>query len=138
MLKFPVSPKKMQDLEEAMEALGIVEDEFLEKFIRGSGAGGQKVNKTSSTVHLIHTKSGLEVRCQRTRSQSLNRYYARKLLCEKLQFRDDKKNSEKQAKIEKAKRQKRKRSKRAKDKMLDNKTNNSNKKKLRAKVDSDS
>ena len=133
-MKFPVSPKKTEELEESMEALGIFEDDLVENFIRGSGAGGQKVNKTSSTVQLIHEKSGLEVRCQRTRSHSLNRYYARKLLCEKLQFRDDKKASEKQAGIEKLKRQKRKRSKRAKAKMLDNKTNTGTKKKLRGKV----
>lgn len=58
-----------------------------ERFIRGSGPGGQKINKTSSTVWLRHRATGIEVRCQRERSQSANRELAWQELCEKLAAR---------------------------------------------------
>jgi len=59
-----------------MSALGVREADIEEKYIRSSGAGGQKVNKTASCVYLKHIQSGLEVKMQRERSQGLNRYYA--------------------------------------------------------------
>ncbi len=58
-----------------------------EKFIRGGGPGGQKINKTSSTVWLRHRPTGIEVRCQAERSQSANRELAWRELCEKLETR---------------------------------------------------
>ena len=131
--RFPVSIDKEQKLLAEMHRLGIAEEDLSEKFIRGSGSGGQKINKTSSTVHLIHTPSGIEVRCQQTRSQSLNRYYARKELCEKI---DDKlmgAESAKQQAREKIRRQKRKRSKRQKEKILASKRLDSRKKQNRKK-----
>ena len=78
-----VSQAKREELEARMERLGIREDELVEKFILGSGRGGQKVNKTSSCVYLKHEPSGLEVKCQRCRSRELNRFHARRELCEK-------------------------------------------------------
>ncbi len=68
-----------------MQKLRIREEDLEEDFIRGSGAGGQKINKTSSTVVLRHVPSGIEVRCQRERSQSQNRLIARQELCDRLE-----------------------------------------------------
>jgi protein subunit release factor B len=82
-----ISPDKQAQIDALMEDLGISEDDIVEKFIRGSGNGGQKVNKTSSTVYLKHEPTGIEIKCQRERSQSLNRFYARLELCEQIQQR---------------------------------------------------
>lgn len=68
-----------------MQKLRITEEDLEESFIRGSGAGGQKINKTSSTVVLRHIPSGIEVRCQKERSQSQNRLVARQELCDRLE-----------------------------------------------------
>ncbi len=56
-----------------------------ERFVRGSGPGGQKINKTSSTVCVKHRPTGVEVRCQRERSQAANRETAWAELCAKLE-----------------------------------------------------
>ena len=57
-------------------SLGVQPGEVEECFLRGAGAGGQKINKTSSTVRLRHLPTGVEVRCQRERNQSVNRLLA--------------------------------------------------------------
>lgn len=114
-----------------MNELGIKENELVEKFIRGGGSGGQKINKTSSCVYLQHPPSGLEVKCQKDRSRSLNRYYARKILCERLEEKLKGKESKKQQEAERIRRQKRKRSKRAKEKILNDKKQQATKKELR-------
>lgn len=57
-------------------SLGVKPEEIEERFVRGTGAGGQKINKTSSTVWLRHAPSGVEVRCQSERSQTTNRLLA--------------------------------------------------------------
>jgi peptide chain release factor len=67
-----------------MKKAGVKEDDLVESFTRGTGPGGQKINKTSSTVQLVHTPTSTEIRCQRERSQSANRYWARWELCEGL------------------------------------------------------
>lgn len=82
---FNVTPAKQQQLIERMARLGVREDDLVEKFVRGSGPGGQKINKTSICVHLLHKPSGIEVRCARERSQSTNRFLARRLLCDRLE-----------------------------------------------------
>jgi protein subunit release factor B len=69
---------------EKLAALGVRASDVEEKFVRGSGPGGQKINKTSSTVWLRHGPTGIEVRCQRERSQSANRELAWAELAEKL------------------------------------------------------
>ena len=115
-----------------MESLGIQEKDIVEKFIRSSGKGGQKVNKTSTCVYLKHIPTGIEVKCQRERYQAVNRYLARKILAERVEALIRGKESEEQQKIAKIRRQKRKRSKRAKMKMLEEKRKQSQKKKDRS------
>ncbi|HAZ16059.1 MAG TPA: peptide chain release factor-like protein [Parachlamydiales bacterium] len=101
-----------------MKNLGIQETDLMEKFILGSGSGGQKVNKTSSCVYLRHEPTGLEVKCHKERSRELNRYYARLRLCELLEKENAHIKTEKEKLIEKKRRQKRRRSRKAKEKML--------------------
>ncbi len=132
--KFPVSDDKEKKLLLEMNRLGIKEEDLEEKFILGSGSGGQKVNKTSSCVQLVHKTSGIEIRCQKSRSQGFNRYYARKKLIEKLKEQLENEKSKKQQEIEKIRRQKKKRSKRAKEKMLNEKKKRGNLKNLRKNV----
>jgi protein subunit release factor B len=85
MILFPVSEEKNRWLKERMEALGINEKEIEEKFVRSSGRGGQKVNKTSSCVYLKHIPTGIEVKCMKGRSQSLNRFLARRELVKRIE-----------------------------------------------------
>lgn len=74
-------------IEERLRALGVRVADVEEKFVRGTGPGGQKINKTSSTVWLRHGPTGVEVRCQRERSQAVNREVAWAELCAKLEAR---------------------------------------------------
>lgn len=122
---------KWEELADRMQKLGIQESDLVEKFILGSGSGGQKINKTSSCVYLKHVPTGIEVKCQSTRSRELNRLYARRELCEKLEERLFKEKSNKQQEFEKIRRQKRRRSRKAKEKMLAGKKIKSEKKQLR-------
>lgn len=134
MPSFPVSPKKQLELEEKMLKLGIKEEDFEEKFIRSGGPGGQNVNKVSTCVVLRHVPTGHEVRCQKERSQVLNRYFARRILINRIETERLGRLSEEAQRISKIRRQKRKRSKRAKDKMLAIKKKHSQKKVLRKRV----
>lgn len=84
MIQFAVSTEKQRQLAERMAELGIGESDLEERFIRSSGSGGQHVNKSSTCVQLIHKPTGLEVKCMRERSQSLNRFLARRELAEKV------------------------------------------------------
>ena len=81
-MSFGVSPEKAEALARRMEDLGIKETDIEEQFVRSGGAGGQHVNRTATCVHLKHGPSGCEIKMQKARSQGLNRYYARKRLCE--------------------------------------------------------
>lgn len=128
-----ISEGKWETIRKRMLRLGLDESDLEEKFVRSSGSGGQKVNKTSSCVWLKHSPSGLEVKCQKTRSQQDNRYFARRLLVEKLEAKILAVKTERQKKIEKLKRQKRKRSKRAKEKVLKEKKHRSKTKENRKK-----
>jgi len=115
-----------------MEKLGILEKDIIEKFVRSGGKGGQKVNKTSTCVYLKHIPTKIEVKCQRERLQSINRFLARKILADKIEKMILGRESEEQQRIEKIRRQKRKRSKRAKIKMLEEKRMHSQKKRERS------
>ena len=85
MIDFGVTERKVVEIEQRMKKCKLSEKDLEEKFVRSRGAGGQKVNKTSTCVHLRHVPSGLAVKMQKSRSQGLNRYYARKRLCEMLE-----------------------------------------------------
>jgi len=126
-----VRREKEEALKAKMASLGVKEADLEEKFIRSGGKGGQKVNKTSSCVYLKHKPTGIEVKCQDERSQTLNRFLARRILANKIETLILGKESEEQQRIEKIRRQKRKRSRRAKEKMLKDKKMHSEKKELR-------
>jgi protein subunit release factor B len=112
MTSFPVSEEKNRWLQERMGALGVHEKDIEEKFIRSSGRGGQKVNKTSTCVYLRHIPTGIEVKWMRERSQSLNRFLARRELVRRIERLSGQQTTD--LEIEKTRRQKLKRKKRAK------------------------
>jgi protein subunit release factor B len=131
---FNISPEKEKALRERMDRLGVSENDFRETFIRSSGPGGQKVNKTSSCVQLVHIPLGLSVKCQQSRSQAMNRFLARRLLLDRIErIKQGVVQAERQ-RSEKIKRQKRRRSRRAKEKILKLKHMQSEKKSLRSKT----
>lgn len=106
MSKFGVTTAKETELLARMERCGIREADLREQFIRSSGPGGQHVNKTSTGVLLQHEPSGLEVRMTKERSQGLNRFFARRRLCELLEARLLGKDSPEAKKIAKIRKQK--------------------------------
>lgn len=113
-----VNISKLNKLKLRMESLDIKEEDLVEKFVLGSGSGGQKVNKTSSTVYLKHLPSGEEVKCGEERSRAINRFLARRILCDVIEEKMLGKESKIQQEIEKIRRQKNRRSKKAKEKVL--------------------
>lgn len=133
MPEFSVSSAKAKALNDRLERLGVKPEDLVEKFIKGSGPGGQKINKTSSCVYLEHVPSGIQVKCQRTRSQTLNRYYARQELCDALEAKILGEKTKKQMEHEKIRRQKRRRSRKQKERMLENKKQRGEVKKTRKK-----
>lgn len=112
----PVKNEKQQALEKEMERLKIYEEDLKESFVLGSGKGGQKIQKTSSCVVLLHLPTHIQVRCSKERSQSTNRYLARKMLCDKIKEVVFDEQTDKQKKIEKQRRQKQRRARRSKNK----------------------
>lgn len=129
-----VNQAKQTLLDERLRKLGIRESDLVEKFVLGSGSGGQKINKTSSCVYLRHVPTGIEVKCQQERSQALNRFLARRMLCERLEERILGAQSARRQAEEKVRRQKRRRSRRQKAKMLDGKRQHGEKKGMRRSV----
>jgi protein subunit release factor B len=114
-----ISPEKKKMLVDRMKDLGIDEQDIEEKFVHSQGRGGQKVNKTSSCVYLKHMPTGIEVKCQKARSQAVNRFFARRILADKVEEELLGHESSLEKKIQKIRRQKKKRAKRARDKDAD-------------------
>ena len=119
-----VSKAKQDEVMARMQRLHIQEKDLIETFILGSGPGGQKVNKTSSTVYLKHLPSGTEIKSSRGRSQELNRYLARRTLCEKLERERLGIKTPKEKEIEKIKKQKKRKARKLKIKLLKNSKDN--------------
>ena len=128
-MPFPV--ELSPDLLTLAEELQLNPADVEENFIRGGGHGGQKINKTSSTVQLRHIPSGIEVRTQRFREQSKNRLEAWKMLILKLEEKEKGEESRLAQEAFKIRKQKARRSRRAKEKMLDDKTSRGNIKQTR-------
>src|SRR5436190_21979023 len=127
----PVIPTKEAQLTERMKALGVSETDLEETFVRSGGHGGQNVNKTATCVMLVHRPTGLQVKCQATRQQGLNRFLARRLLLDKIETLKKGFVAAERDRVERIRRQKRKRSKRARERMLADKGHHSSKKQSR-------
>src|ERR1700733_13437067 len=112
-----MSKKTLDDVSILLKRVGVQEADLEEKFIIGSGPGGQNLQKTASCVWLKHTASGIEVKCQQTRSRAENRRIARRIICEELLARKQKKLLEEKALTQKRRREKRVRSKKQKAKL---------------------
>ena len=128
-----LSKEKIEELSARMDHLKIREDDLIEKFILGSGKGGQKINKTSSCGYLKDLPTGIEIKCQKDRSREMNRFLARRDLCDRIEEQISEAKSKKQQEFEKIRRQKQRRSRKQKEKMLANKKIHSSKKLLRQK-----
>src|SRR5882757_1224640 len=115
---FPVGLDKETQLAQRMAALGVQEADLDETFVRSGGHGGQNVNKTSTCVMLLHRPTGVQVKCQATRQQGLNRFMARRLLLDKIEAKLKGFVATERARIEKIRRQKLRRTRRSKNRML--------------------
>lgn len=74
----------LSDSSRSSSAVELRDEDIEEKFIKGKGPGGQKINKTSSCVFLVHKPTGISVKCQETRHLERNRQLARQYLIGKL------------------------------------------------------
>ena len=130
-----MTPETIAKIRTLMAEALLKEDDLEETFILGGGPGGQKTNKTSSVVRLLHRPSGIQVRCGENRSREINRWLARRALAERILAREQGRKSAEQQEREKKRRQKRRRSRRQRQKMLDDKHAHAEKKALRRPVD---
>lgn len=122
---------------ERLKALGANAADVEERFVRGTGPGGQKINKTSSTVSLRHVPTGMAVRCQRERSQAANRELAWAELCGKLEARQRAELALKEQTREAARRRTRQKSRAQKLRMIESKKHRAKHKSHRGQVDRD-
>ena len=127
----PVSTEKEAQLAQRMATLGVRAADVEESFVRSGGHGGQNVNKVSTCVMLVHRPTGVQVKCQETRQQGMNRFIAWHLLLDKIEAQRQAKIKAERDRVEKLRRQKRKRSKGAKERMLADKSRHSAKKSSR-------
>ena len=130
----PLTGDRARALAQRLAALGIREEDLDESYVHSGGKGGQNVNKVATCVVLVHRPSGLMVKCQAERSQAMNRFLARRLLCDKLDAQRRGAASAAEQARERIRRQKRRRSRRAKAKMLADKRSIGEKKALRRAV----
>ena len=130
-----ISPETIERIRVLMEEASVFEDDLEESFVLGGGPGGQKTNKTSNVVRLVHGPSGLMTRCGETRSRETNRWIARRTIAEMVLERERGRKSAARQAAEKIRRQKRRRSRRQKQRMLDEKHARSEIKALRRRVD---
>ena len=114
MKNFGVSQAKFDQLLERMQSLGLAESDIEEKFTTSSGPGGQNVNKVATCVHLKHLPTDIEVKMQKARTQAMNRFYARRRLCELLEEQTLGQESPTQKQYEKIRKQKQRRKRRSK------------------------
>ena len=133
-MSFPVGPSKEEALKARMAALGVREEDLEESFVRSGGPGGQHVNKVSTCVELVHRPTGIRVKCQDDRSQSLNRFLARRRLLDRIEAAQKGFVSAEQARVEKIRRQKRRRSRRSRNRSVEDKRHRSDVKSGRGSV----
>ena len=103
-----LSDSKYKEILDLISKLGISLSDIEEKFVKGGGHGGQKINKSTNTVQLKHIPTGTMVKYQEHRELSMNRIMALRELLEKLNP-----NSKKAREIERIKKQKKRRKRRA-------------------------
>ena len=132
-----ISPETIEKIKALMAEASLFDEDLEESFILGGGPGGQKTNKTSSVVRLLHVPSGVQVKCGASRSREENRWLARRALAETILEREHLRKSAARQKAEKIRRQKRRRSRRQKQKMLDDKHAHAEIKQLRRRVDAE-
>ena len=120
-----------------LAALGVRPGEVDERFILGSGHGGQKLQKTSSCVWLRHRPTGVETRCQRERSQSANRELAWAELCAKLEARQCAERAAQTDEREQSRRRNRQKSRGQKVRMIQSKKHRAGIKAQRGRPDRD-
>lgn len=117
MSRFGVTITKEAELCTRMARLGLCEEDLDERFITSGGPGGQKVNRSNTCVQLTHRPSGVEVKMQQARSQALNRFLARRRLCELVENRVLGGESPEAQRREKARKQKARRHRRTRAKV---------------------
>ncbi len=130
-----VTPETIETIKELMTLASVFEEDLHEQFILGSGPGGQKTNKTSSTVRLYHEPSGLTIKYGEHRSREMNRWLARRELAEKILEKARSEHSKRRQEVERIRRQKRRKSRRQKARMVADKRQLGEKKALRQRVD---